>query len=71
MTKTMRDKRDALAQASAVLRDELLAKGIPLNLQRQPVEGWSDVLAELQIRCPGHSATTYEDALRRAFWENR
>lgn len=71
MTKRMRQNRDALALASAGLRDELLAKGIPVSMQRQPIEDWSDVLAELQKECPGFSAGTYADALRRAFWENR
>jgi len=60
----MHKKRDELAQASAALRDELLAKGIPLSLQQQPMENWSDVLAELQRACPGHSANSYADALR-------
>jgi hypothetical protein len=67
----MHKKRDELAQASAALRAELLAKGIPLSLQQQPIENLSDVLADLQGACPGHSSNSYADALRSAFWENR
>jgi hypothetical protein len=70
---TARPERVALKQAADALIAEVDSSRwdhVPA-LGTRPVAQWTEVLLELERRCPGHPQDAYVDALARAQWNNR
>ena len=71
MTEKKHAARIGLERVALTLTVDVSTGRFGHDLSSKPFEEWTDVLAELERRCPGHSISTYQDALARASWNNR
>jgi len=70
MTKRRQDSRNALPRAAdEISREVWVGKWdhIP-NLNKKLISEWTEILEELERRCPGHTKEMYEDALARSYF---
>jgi hypothetical protein len=71
MTDTKHAARVELQRVALKLIVDVSTGKLGRDLSSKPFEEWTDVLAELERQCPGHSKDTYRDVLARASWNNR
>jgi len=68
MTKKKQSARKILRMASDEISDEVWQgkwDHIP-RLNHEVISEWTEVLEDLEKRCPGHTKEEYEDALARS-----
>ena len=72
MSSNRQDKRKLFSDTAKALIEEVYSsKWDNIDYWHTPIEEWSEVLAEYELRCPSYSRNDYIDALRRAQWNNR
>jgi hypothetical protein len=73
MTAKKHAARILLEQTTDSLRDEVLTGKWShiVDWRSKPISELTEILAELERRCPGHTKQTYQDALARSCWNNR
>ncbi len=73
MTKKKQAARKSLREASDEISDEVWQgkwDHIP-NLNGKVISEWTEILKELEKRCPGHTKEKYEDALASSHFTRR
>jgi len=73
MTKQKQAARKLLRKASDEISDEIWQgkwDHIP-NLNNKVISEWTEILKELEKRCPGHKKESYEEALARSHFTRR